>query len=105
MSDVASALQKLATYRSHNSRESRDTFDKGIIVLKSNAVNKMGDDGAENHMALFSPWYSYLTGWSFLEQLALAAIDVGRIDIADVCHGSMYTFILHRLTKEDVAVS
>jgi hypothetical protein len=24
-------------------------------------------------------------GWAFLEQLALAAIDVGRIDVADVC--------------------
>jgi hypothetical protein len=32
--------------------------------------------------------YTSLTldlGWAFLEQLALAAIDVGRVDIADVC--------------------
>lgn len=24
-------------------------------------------------------------GWTFLEQLTLAAIDIGRLDVADVC--------------------
>lgn len=28
---------------------------------------------------------SLYIGWAFLEQLALAAIDVGRLDVADVC--------------------
>jgi len=62
------ALQKLAAYRANNSRESQDTFQKGLIVLKSGASIKLGDEG-----------------WAFLEQLALAAIDVGRLDIADQC--------------------
>jgi len=31
-------------------------------------------------------------GWAFLQQLALAAIDVGRLDIADVC---LYLSYLH----------
>jgi hypothetical protein len=46
MADVASALQKLATYRNQNSRASQETFDKGVIVLKSNVANKMGEEGA-----------------------------------------------------------
>ena len=29
-------------------------------------------------------WY---LGWAFLEQLALAAIDIGRLDVADVSRG------------------
>jgi len=68
MADVASALRKLATYRTQNNRASQETFDKGVIILKSNVANTMGDEG-----------------WAFLEQLALAAIDVGRIDVADRC--------------------
>lgn len=62
------ALQKLATYRSHNTRASQEIFERGVGLLKSNATNKMGDEG-----------------WAFLEQLALASLDVGRIDIADRC--------------------
>ncbi|KII91761.1 hypothetical protein PLICRDRAFT_136209 [Plicaturopsis crispa FD-325 SS-3] len=68
MSDLAAALQRLATYRVQNSRASQEIFEKGVVVLKSNVANKMGDDG-----------------WAFLEQLALASIDIGRIDIADRC--------------------
>lgn len=26
-----------------------------------------------------------LVGWAFLEQMTLASLDVGRIDVADVC--------------------
>jgi len=66
--DLSSALQKLATYRAHQSRASQDVFDKGVILLKGNGANHMGEEG-----------------WSFLEQLALASIDVGRIDVADRC--------------------
>ncbi|KAF8803377.1 tetratricopeptide repeat domain 35 [Phlegmacium glaucopus] len=62
------ALQKLAAYRANNTRESQDTLQKGLVVLKSGASTRLGDEG-----------------WAFLEQLALAAIDVGRLDIADQC--------------------
>jgi tetratricopeptide (TPR) repeat protein len=68
MTDIAAALQKLATYRVHDNRASQETFRKGIIILKNNAANNMGEEG-----------------WAFLEQLALAAIDVGRLDVADRC--------------------
>ncbi|KIM92171.1 hypothetical protein PILCRDRAFT_810180 [Piloderma croceum F 1598] len=68
MADVASALQKLATYRTQNNRASQETFDRGVIVLKSDVAKTIGEEG-----------------WAFLEQLALAAIDVGRTDVADQC--------------------
>ncbi|KZT28258.1 TPR-like protein [Neolentinus lepideus HHB14362 ss-1] len=66
--DLPSALQKLSTFRARSTRASQETFDKGLVVLKGNGLKKLGDES-----------------WSFLEQLALAAIDVGRLDIADRC--------------------
>ncbi|KAF5365345.1 hypothetical protein D9758_005387 [Tetrapyrgos nigripes] len=65
---IASALQTLANYRSHSARASQDIVEKGEEVLKANAVVQLGDEA-----------------WAFLEQLTLAAIDVGRLDIADEC--------------------
>ncbi|EAU84041.1 tetratricopeptide repeat domain 35 [Coprinopsis cinerea okayama7 len=67
MSDVASALQRLASYRANHSRASQDVFKKGDIVLKSGKAPK-GEEG-----------------WAFLEQLALAAIDLDRLEVADAC--------------------
>jgi hypothetical protein len=46
MADVASALQKLATYRTQNNRASQEIFDRGVIVLKSDVAKKMGEEGA-----------------------------------------------------------
>ncbi|KAH9990246.1 tetratricopeptide repeat domain 35 [Russula compacta] len=68
--NLATALQRLANYRTKNTnaRASRQIFESGIIVLHNNAVHKLGDDC-----------------WQFLESLALAAIDVGRIDVAKDC--------------------
>lgn len=47
--DLPTALQKLATYRTNDTRASQDTFDKGLVLLKSNAVSKMGDESAREH--------------------------------------------------------
>ncbi|TFK75701.1 tetratricopeptide repeat domain 35 [Pluteus cervinus] len=65
---LASALETLATYRASNTRASQDVLEKGSLILKSGAASNLGDDS-----------------WAFLEQLALAALDVGQIDIADQC--------------------
>jgi tetratricopeptide (TPR) repeat protein len=65
---LATALSTLANYRSHNTRASQDIFDKGSVVLKSGGASRLGDN-----------W------WDFLEQLALASIDVGRLEVADEC--------------------
>jgi hypothetical protein len=46
MSEIAAALQKLALYRSHNTRASQEVFKQGLIILNSNAV-QVGDDGTE----------------------------------------------------------
>jgi hypothetical protein len=65
--DLASALQRLANYRTKNSRASREIFQSGVVVFRNDALRKLGDDS-----------------WQFLESLALAAVDVGRIDVAEV---------------------
>ncbi|KAG6888251.1 hypothetical protein C0995_009452 [Termitomyces sp. Mi166 len=65
---LAPALERLATYRTNNTRASQETFKNGCLILKSGSKTKLGDDA-----------------WAFLEQLALASIDVGRLDIADEC--------------------
>ncbi|KAI9464031.1 TPR-like protein [Lactarius psammicola] len=66
--DLASALQRLANYRTKNSRISREIFESGVVVFRNDALYKLGDDS-----------------WQFLESLALAAVDVGRIDVAEAC--------------------
>jgi len=48
---VESALQQLASYRLKNTRESQDTFEKGLIILKSRKVAKLGDE--RMHAILF----------------------------------------------------
>ncbi|KAG5731813.1 Tetratricopeptide repeat protein 35-A [Termitomyces sp. T112] len=65
---LATALERLAAYRTNNTRASQETFEHGCLILKSGSKTKFGDDA-----------------WAFLEQLALASIDVGRLDIADEC--------------------
>ena len=41
----STALQKLATYRAHNTRASQEIFESGVELLKSNATRKLGDEG------------------------------------------------------------
>ncbi|PPQ86410.1 hypothetical protein CVT25_003532 [Psilocybe cyanescens] len=65
---LQTALQELSSFRRNNVRKSQETFKKGVVVLKSGASTKLGEEG-----------------WAFLEQLALASLDIGRIDIADQC--------------------
>ncbi|TFK31869.1 hypothetical protein BDQ12DRAFT_659923 [Crucibulum laeve] len=65
---LSSALQQLASYRANNTRASQETFKKGVTILKSRNAPNLGEDG-----------------WAFLEQLALASIDIGRLDVADEC--------------------
>ncbi|KIY68134.1 TPR-like protein [Cylindrobasidium torrendii FP15055 ss-10] len=63
---LTSTLETLAHYRAHNTRASKDIVEKGHVVLKGSGLRKLGDDS-----------------WQFLEQYALAAIDVGDFDSAD----------------------
>ncbi|KAJ7291138.1 hypothetical protein C8J57DRAFT_1429703 [Mycena rebaudengoi] len=60
----SSAVEKLALYRSNNSRASQETFENASLIMKS--AQKLGDDG-----------------WALLEQLFLASVDMGRLDVAD----------------------
>jgi len=66
--DLPTALHKLAIFRSQNTRASQDVFEQGLLVLDADAFWKQGDDAYRS-----------------LEQLALASVDVGRLDVADRC--------------------
>jgi len=66
--NVATALERLAEYNKTNARASRQIFECGVVVLRSNAQHKLGNDV-----------------WQFYESLALASIDIGRIDVAEEC--------------------
>ncbi|CAK5263360.1 unnamed protein product [Mycena citricolor] len=63
---LSSVLEKLATFRNSNARESQEVFKNAELIL--NSVKSLGDDG-----------------WTVLEQLFLAAMDMGRLEIADKC--------------------
>ncbi|KAJ7628592.1 hypothetical protein FB45DRAFT_794459 [Roridomyces roridus] len=63
---LSSALEQLAIYRANNVRASQETFEHASVILKS--AQQLGDDG-----------------WAVLEQLFLASVDIGRLDVADRC--------------------
>ncbi|KIJ43821.1 hypothetical protein M422DRAFT_75479 [Sphaerobolus stellatus SS14] len=65
---VATALERLATWRSRGTRASEQTVKHGLTVLEDGGLKKLGDEA-----------------WNFLEQLTLASLDIGRLDIADEC--------------------
>lgn len=43
---LSSALERLATYRTNNTRASQETFEKGSQVLKAGSTPNLGDEGA-----------------------------------------------------------
>jgi len=65
---LSDALSILANFRIQNSRDSLRVFEQGVKLLESpSGLWKRKDDDA------------------WLEQLALAAIDIGQLDVADDC--------------------
>ncbi len=42
---VESASKTLASYRSKNTRKAQETFEKGLVLLKSGKHSKLGDEG------------------------------------------------------------
>lgn len=66
---LSASLEKLASFRVQNSRQSQDIVDAGTPLLLSKKKTASDADAC-----------------AWLEQLALAAIDIGNLDIADVCH-------------------
>nr|GAT43275.1 predicted protein [Mycena chlorophos] len=63
---LAGALEQLSAFRANNSRSSQETFKQAKTIIR--AAGKTGDDG-----------------WAVLEQLFLAAMDLGKLDVADEC--------------------
>jgi hypothetical protein len=44
--ELASALQRLSDYSTKNTRASRQIFENGVVIFRSNALHKLGDDSA-----------------------------------------------------------
>jgi len=44
--DTSSAVQRVATYSTKNTRASREIFEAGDVILRNNALHKLGDDSA-----------------------------------------------------------
>jgi len=67
---VAASLEALSRLRNRKVRNSQEVFDHADFLLQKgvNVQSKMGDEY-----------------WAFLEQLAFAAIDLGKEDVADDC--------------------
>ncbi|KAL7284623.1 hypothetical protein ACG7TL_001919 [Trametes sanguinea] len=65
--EVTFALQKLAAYKPRQNRKSREIFDSGVVLLERGAYAAKGE-----------------AGWDELEKLALAALDQGNTEVADV---------------------
>ena len=42
---LATALERLAAYRTNNTRASQETFEHGCLILKSGSKTEFGDDG------------------------------------------------------------
>ncbi|KAK1229919.1 Inositol phosphatase SIW14 [Marasmius sp. AFHP31] len=73
---LPAALKTLANYRAHSTRASQDVLLKSRTILKdARALASMGDEV-----------------WAYIEQVFLAAVDAGRLDVADEC--------LHKLSEK-----
>ncbi|GBE83403.1 TPR-like protein [Sparassis latifolia] len=66
--DLTTSLQKLASYRPQQTKKSRETFEKGVVLLRTDAFAKQGE-----------------AGWDALERLTLAAFDQTELKVADQC--------------------
>jgi tetratricopeptide (TPR) repeat protein len=63
---MQTTAELLADYRVRNVRASEEIVEKGRKLLENNGVRKLGDEG-----------------WALLEQVALAAMDIGQMELAD----------------------
>ncbi|ELU38633.1 hypothetical protein AG1IA_07335 [Rhizoctonia solani AG-1 IA] len=69
---MTEVFQRFATYRSHGTRSSVEIVREGEPLLLNEKYRSADDRKLQ-------------PSWAFLEQLAFAAMDVGRLDIADDC--------------------
>ncbi|UZJ54702.1 hypothetical protein CBS101457_004022 [Exobasidium rhododendri] len=68
------AIDWLAAQRRRPDRQSKKVVDYGALVLEGGHLGRLGDDV-----------------WAFLEQVAIAALDVGRSDLAELCVARLNT--------------
>lgn len=67
--NIDDAIDWLAVQRKYSDRQSAKVVEYGELVIENcNIAKKLGDEQ-----------------WSFLEQVALASLDVGNLDLAGLC--------------------
>ena len=86
--DFSKALQELASFRIKNSRRSQEVVDLGLALLAKSrrkaSSNSIASTSSGSSILASSGIASLEEDSAWIEQLELAAIDVGRLDIADV---------------------
>ncbi|PAV17801.1 TPR [Pyrrhoderma noxium] len=87
--NFSKALQELASFRIKNSRRSQEVVDLGLALLANSrrkaSSNSIASTSSGSSILASSGISSLEEDSAWIEQLALAAIDVGRLDIADEC--------------------
>lgn len=95
--ELYAALQKLTSFRIQNARQSQEVVDAGLALLANSRRRKVvsgtagqgSSSGPSKSSKRTLGGGSGITGLeeesAWLEQLALAAIDVGSLDVADEC--------------------
>ncbi|EMD36887.1 hypothetical protein CERSUDRAFT_51519 [Gelatoporia subvermispora B] len=66
--DLTSSLQRLSAHRPQQRQRAQETLDRGLPLLNSGKYARTGDEG-----------------WETVEKTALAALDLGQLDVADRC--------------------
>ena len=86
--DFSKALQELASFRIKNSRRSQEVVDLGLALLANSrrkaSSNSIASTSSGSSILASAGIASLEENSAWIVQLALAAIDVGRLDIADV---------------------
>ncbi|PWN48966.1 TPR-like protein [Violaceomyces palustris] len=72
--DVNAAIQWLAEQRKRPIRKSFEIVQRGELVIEKGGLNKLGDEL-----------------WSFLEQVGMAAMDLGKWELAELCTSRLHS--------------
>jgi hypothetical protein len=86
-------LEQLARWRTLGTRNSEQVLNLGVPLLNSN----LGDQGMFSLQLLV---LMRLTEWAVREQIVVAALDLGRIKLAEVCISRASTQKLMMLSVE-----
>jgi hypothetical protein len=77
-------LARLTEYRTNTVRKPQEVAQLGQIVIERGWTNSNNDDGEPESPLELCCTYSLFAVWTFLEQIAVAAVECGKLELADV---------------------